>query len=165
MKNLKQIFIQKWVKFLTLILGVLGFAACNHETGDDDAVLYGPRLAQYGPNLYGCPPIEYKTVDLTVKGNITNDAQQNIKSTIIVKVTEDGENYIPYTTIKTNESGFYEYRECFTDECLGVRFVIQDDKNYYLSDSVDVKFVYPEEGEGYQENKEFNFTLTPRIPF
>lgn len=153
MKDLKQKFLQKWVKFLTLILGVLGFAACNHETGDDDACLYGPMVALY------------KTVDLSVKGNIINDAQQNIKSTIIVKVTEDGENYIPYTTIKTNESGFYEYRECFTDECLGVRFVIQDDKNYYLSDSVDVKFVYPEEGEGYQENKEFNFTLTPRIPF
>ena len=153
MKNLKQIFIQKWVKFLTLILGVLGFAACNHEAGEDDACLYGPM------------PINYKTVDLSVKGNIVNANQQNIKSTVIIKVTEDGENYIPYTAVKTNDFGFYQFSEPFSDECVGLRFVVQDDKNYYLPDSVDVKLDFPKE-EGYSyEEKELNFTLTPRLKF
>lgn len=153
MKNLKQKFLQHWVKFLTIMLGVLGFAACNHENGDDDAVLYGPR------------PINYKAVHLYVKGNIVNDAQQNIKSTVVIKVTEDGENYKPYTTVKTNDFGFYQFSEPFSDECVGLRFVVQDDKNYYLPDSVDVKLEFPQEkGESYDE-KELNFTLTPRIAF
>ncbi|MBQ3655256.1 MAG: hypothetical protein II956_00215 [Bacteroidales bacterium] len=152
---MKQKFIQNWVKFLTLILGVLGFAACNHENGEDE----------YGPCLYGPNPMNYKAVILQVKGNIVNNVQQNIKSTVVVKVTEDGENYDTYATVKTNDFGFYQFDESFSEACLGLRFVVQDDKNYYLPDSVDVKLKFPEEDGVSYEKKEFNFTLTPRLKF
>ena len=46
MKNLKQKFLDTWVKCLSLILSFLGFSAC---IGD-------------GPDLYGCPTDEYQEI-------------------------------------------------------------------------------------------------------
>ncbi|MBQ3655255.1 MAG: hypothetical protein II956_00210 [Bacteroidales bacterium] len=148
MINLKQNFLNAWIKCLTFILGVLGFNSCNVFNE---------------PEMYGCPPDDYKRLSVEVKGNIVNKENQNLKCIVTVKTTEDGVNYMPFDTIKTNDYGFYQFNHLFYDRCVGLRFVVSDDKNYYLSDSVDVVLIFHD---GYSVlNKEFNFTLTPRIEF
>lgn len=148
MKNLKQKFLDTWVKCLAFILSFLGFSAC---IGD-------------GRELYGCPTDEYQEIDLKVHGNIVNEQGQVIKSTITVKTSDDGVNFQPFQTVNTNDYGYYSFNHCFYDECKKVRFIISDTKNYYLPDSVDLQLHYTEGGRCYEE-EEFNFTLTPRIDF
>jgi len=149
MITLKQNLLNAWVRCLTFILSTLGFTACDNVFN--------------APDLYGCPPDDYKQIRLEVKGNIVNKENQNLKCTVTVKTTEDGVNYEPFDTIKTNDYGFYQFNHYFYDQCKGLRFVVQDDKNYYLSDSVDVVLIFQD---GYSVlTKELNFTLTPRIDF
>lgn len=148
MKNLKQKFLDTWVKCLSLILSFLGFSAC---IGD-------------GPDLYGCPTDEYQEIDLKVHGNVINEQGQVIKSTITVKTSDDGVNFQPFQTVTTNDYGYYSFSHCFYDRCKKVRFVVSDDKNYYLPDSVDLQLNYANGGTLY-EVEEFNFTLSPRIEF
>lgn len=148
MKNLKQKFLDTWVKCLSLILSFLGFSAC---IGD-------------GPDLYGCPPETYKAIDLNVHGNVVNEQGQVIKSTITVKTSDDGVNFQPFQTVTTNDYGYYSFSHNFYDRCKKVRFVVSDEKNYYLPDSVDLQLNYANGGTLY-EVEEFNFTLSPRIEF
>ena len=148
MKNLKQKILDTWVKCLAFILSFLGFSAC---IGDE-------------PDLYGCPTDEYQEIDLKVHGNIVNEQGQVIKSTITVKTSDDGVNFQPFQTVATNDYGYYSFSHNFYDRCKKVRFVVSDEKNYYLPDSVDLQLNYANGGTLY-EVEEFNFTLSPRIEF
>ena len=56
MQKLKQIIIKRWVKILSVLLGIMGIAACSSEM------------------LYGCPNADYK-----FNGNVKNQDGENLE--------------------------------------------------------------------------------------
>lgn len=77
MQKLKQIIIKRWVKILSVLLGIMGIAACTSA------------------ELYGCPNADYK-----FNGNVKNQDGENLeKMNISVK------DY--YKTTQTDAEGNY----------------------------------------------------------
>ena len=133
---------------------------------DPKSIEEGKRLAKLAFRLNHTMPMtdEYQEIDLKVHGNIVNEQGQVVKSTITVKTSDDGVNFQPFQSVTTNDYGYYSFSHNFYDRCKKVRFVVSDEKNYYLPDSVDLQLNYANGGTLY-EVEEFNFTLSPRIEF
>ncbi|MBO7597960.1 MAG: radical SAM-associated putative lipoprotein [Bacteroidales bacterium] len=77
MQRLKQIIIKRWIKILTVLLGIMGIAACASE------------------ELYGCPNADYK-----FNGNVKNQNGENLE-----KIKISVKDY--YQSTQTDAEGNY----------------------------------------------------------
>lgn len=151
MKNFKEKISAKWCAFLTVLLGLLGFAACqnNSENGGDE------------PCLYGCPHADFK-----FSGKITNEDGSGIQNlnVVIVPVYSGSENYGYYyaDTVQTNSDGVFVFESSGVESAANYRIICFDSTGVYEKDSTDFAVKYTG-GDGWYTGKaektDINFTL------
>ena len=152
MRTVKQTFIKGWIKFLSMVLGILGVSSCY------DACV--PALYGCEPNNYSVRPTKYK-FNGTVKNN-SGEQLENID--VVLKYINTPTDTMIIGNVKTDVLGKYMFGPMYFSKYSGEQFriICTDSYMVYTADSTDFQIQFDGDSTDMTDDgieKQVNFVL------